>query len=56
MMLLKNFLKKFFYQKGLEEKMRGTDLVFENVDLLYYDLHKTTLKRAGSSYKNLMNG
>ena len=31
--------------------MRGTDRVFENVDLLYYDLHKTTLKRAGSSYK-----
>ena len=43
MMLLKNFLK-FFYQKRLEEKMRGTDLVFESVDLLYYGLHKTTLK------------
>ena len=30
--------------------MKGTDFVFESVDLLYYGLHKITLKRAASSY------
>ena len=26
------------YQKGLEESMKGTKFVFDNVDLLYYKL------------------
>ena len=30
--------------------MRDSKFVFESVDLLYYSLHKTNLKRAGSSY------
>ena len=30
--------------------MRETAFVFESVDLLYYGLHKTTFKIAGSSY------
>ena len=34
--LFKSFLKR--YQ---EEKMRGSEFVFESVDLLYYSLHKT---------------
>ena len=42
------FLQK--HQELLEEKMRDSKLVFEGVDLLYYSLHKATLKRAGSSY------
>ena len=46
--LFKSFLQK--YQEGLEKKMKATDFVFESVDLLYYGLHKTTLKRAASSY------
>ena len=28
------------YQKDLEESMRGSELVFHNVDLLYYKCHK----------------
>ena len=37
------------YQKGLQEKMIGSDFIFESVDLLHYHLHKTSLKR-GKSY------
>ena len=46
--LFESFLQK--HQEFLEEKMRDSKLVFESVDLLYYSLHKTTLKRARSSY------
>ena len=45
--LFRSFLKN--YQKNLEEKMKDSNFVFESVDLLYYSLHKTTLKR-GKSY------
>ena len=51
--LFKSFLGK--YQKNLEEKMKDSTFVFESVDLLYYGLHKTTLRR-GKSYINLQNG
>ena len=43
------------YQKGLEEKMRGIELVFGDVDLLHYKLHKISLNRSGSD-KILLNG
>ena len=36
------------YQKGLEEKMRGIELVFDGVDLLHYKLRKISLNRSGS--------
>ena len=36
--LFDSFLQR--YQKGLEESMRGSEFVFDNVDLLYYKLHK----------------
>ena len=48
-----NIIKKLFgsflkiYQKNLEEKMKDSNFAFESVDLLYYSLHKTTLKRGG---------
>ena len=48
--LLKPFLKR--YQKNLEEKMKDSNFVFESVDLLYYSLHKITLKRGGSYIKS----
>ena len=35
------------YQKNLKEKMKNSNFVFESVNLLYYSLHKTTLKRGG---------
>ena len=31
----------------LEARMEGSDFVFENVDLLYYSLHKISLNRGG---------
>ena len=32
--------------------MRGSDFVFESVDLFYYSLHKTRLKRGRSYIKS----
>ena len=36
------------YQEGLEEKMKGSDFVFDAVDALFYDLNKVSLSRGGS--------
>ena len=47
--LFESFKKR--YQEGLETKMKGSQFVFESVDLLYYSLHKTSLNR-GWSYKD----
>ena len=47
--LFESLLQK--YQEGLKESMRrGSDFVFDSANLLYYHLHKTSLKRIGSSY------
>ena len=44
------FLKK--YQEDLDKKMKDSKFVFESVDLLYYSLHKTTLRRGKSHIKS----
>ena len=44
--LFESFLKR--YQEGLETKMKGSEFIFESVDLLYYSLHKISLNRGGS--------
>ena len=44
--LFKSHLER--YQKGLEEKMRGSEFAFDNVDSLYCKLHKISLNRGGS--------
>ena len=44
--LFESFLEK--YQKGLETKMKGSQFVLENVNFLYYSLHKISLNRGGS--------
>ena len=36
------------YQQRLEELTRESEFVFDGIDLLYYHLHKTSLKRSGS--------
>ena len=36
------------YQEGLEESMRGSEFIFDNVDKLYNDLNKVNLNRSGS--------
>ena len=51
--LFDSFLKR--YQKGLEESMRGSKFVFDNVDSLYYQLYKISLNR-GRSYIDSPNG
>ena len=48
--IFESFLKRC--QKNLEEKMKDSNFVFESADLLYYNLHKKTLKRDGSYVKS----
>ena len=47
--LFESFSEK--YQEKLEEKSKDSKFVFESVELLYYSLHKTRLRR-GKSYIN----
>ena len=35
------------YQEELEEKMRGSEFIFDSVDLLHYHLQKISLKKGG---------
>ena len=35
-------------KNNLEESIRGSELVFDSVDSLYYKLHKIKLNRSGS--------
>ena len=48
--LFKSLLQR--YQEGLEEKMRGSEFVFDGVNLLHYDLNKISLNRGGSYIKS----
>ena len=45
--IFNSFLKR--YQEGLETKMKGSNFVFDLVDLLYYKFHKISLNRGGSN-------
>ena len=44
--LFESFLQK--YQDELEESMRGSEFVYDSVDVLYYNLNKVSLSRGGS--------
>ena len=44
--LFESFLQK--YQEGLEESMRGSEFVYDSVDILYYNRNKVSLSRGGS--------
>ena len=44
--LFESLLQK--YPEGLEEKMRGSEFVFDSFDFLHYNLHKISLNRGGS--------
>ena len=44
--LFESFLQK--YQEGLEESVRGSGIVYDSVDVLYYNLNKVSLSRGGS--------
>ena len=51
-----NIIEEFFesllqkYQEGLEESMRGNKFIFDDVDLLYYHLQKTSISGKRGSY------
>ena len=50
---MKNFLNPSLlqrYQERSEESLKGSEFIFNSVNLLYYHLHKASLKRTGSSY------
>ena len=44
--LFESLLQK--YQEELEGKMRGSEFVFDSVDLFHYNFHKISLNRGGS--------
>ena len=44
--LFESFLQN--YQEGLEESMRGSEFVYDSIDVLYYTLNKVSLSRGGS--------
>ena len=48
--IIEELFKFFFqkYQKGLEESMRGSEFIFDSVDVLHYNLNKVSLSRGGS--------
>ena len=44
--LFESLLQK--YQDGLEKSVKGSEFIFDSIDLLYYNLHKISLNRGGS--------
>ena len=44
--LFKSLLQR--YQENLQEKMRGSDFIFDGVNFLYYDFNKISISRGGS--------
>ena len=48
--IIKNRFESFLqnYQEGLEESMRGSEFLYDSVDVLYYNLIKVSLSRGGS--------
>ena len=44
--LFKSLLKR--HQENLEEKLRGSEFVFDGANVLYCDLNKISLNRGGS--------
>ena len=48
--IIEDLFESFFqkYQEGLEESMRGSEFVYDGVDVLYYNLNKVNLSRGGS--------
>ena len=49
-MAIKEFRESLLqhYQKNLEQSVRGSEFIFDRVDLMYYHLQKVGLKRGGS--------
>ena len=44
--LFKSLLQN--YQDNLQEKMRGSDFIFDGINYLYYDLNKISISKGGS--------
>ena len=44
--LFKSLLQR--YQENLQEKMKGSDVAFDGVNYLYYDLNKISISKGGS--------
>ena len=53
--IIEDLFQSFFekYQEGLEEPMRGSEFVYDSVDVLYYNLNKISLSRGGSYIDSL---
>ena len=52
--LFESFLQK--YQEGLEESMRGSEFVYNSVDVFYYNLNKIRIIYRFSKMSKKQNG
>ena len=43
--LFKSLLQRYQEQENLQEKMRGSDFVFDGINFLYYDFYKISISR-----------
>ena len=50
--IIEEVFKSFFqkYQEGLEESVKGSQFIFDNVDSLCYHFQKASVGRTGGSY------
>ena len=48
--IIKGLFESFFqkYEENLQEKMKGSDFEFDDVNILYYDFNKISISRGGS--------
>ena len=48
--IIEQFLESLLqrYREGSEESRKGSEFIFDSVDLLHYNHHKISLKRGGS--------
>ena len=47
--LFESFLQK--HEENLQEKMRGSDFEFDDVNFLYYDFNRISINRRGSIHR-----
>ena len=50
-LLFESFLQK--YEDNLQDKMRGSDFEFDDINFLYYNFNKTSINRGGSYIDSL---
>ena len=42
------------YEDNLQNKMKGSDFIFDGINYLYYDLNRITISKGGSYVFNML--